>query len=281
MSDRPYRPDDGSDDLDVTQRGSSPTQRVPIPPPPTEGRGHVRMTNDRYGSSERPRPRTSDYTVPTPAVDEPPSGAAVRRAQRRVRRKSDSGLFLPAWSVAAMLVVVLAVAAGIIFIVVSLGGGVASSGEPRVMIITAIPSETPAVAAQPDALPTLPANNAVALNATAEDPNALPTFALEGPVLPTIVLTQPPLDIGVGTRVVVINVGASRLNVRESPGTGASILFQADVNDEFDVIGGPETTSSSGNTLTWWQLRNVSNPGQTGWAVDNDGQQDVLEVMQP
>ena len=47
------------------------------------------------------------------------------------------------------------------------------------------------------------------------------------------------------------------------------------------MIAGPETTTASGNTLPWWQLRGVNNPSQTGWAVDNDGQQDVLEVVQP
>src|SRR5688572_10885403 len=107
MSDRSYRPPgDEPDDLDLTQRTSSPTERVPpIPPPPT-GRGHVRVTHDRYGSGEQPRPRTDEFTVPTPAVGDPPVGAAARRAQRRVRRKSDSGLFLPAWSVLAMVVIV-------------------------------------------------------------------------------------------------------------------------------------------------------------------------------
>lgn len=279
MSDRSYRPPgDDADDLDMTQRGSTPTERVPIPPPPT-GRGHVRVTHDRYGTGEQPRNRTGEFTVPTTPVVEEPGSAAVRRAQRRVRRKSDSGLFLPAWSVLAMIVIVFAVAAVLVFAVLSLGGGMPESGEPRVLIITAVPSDTPHVQAQADALPTLPSNDAF-LSATA-DPGALPTFALDGPLLPTIVLTQPPLDIGVGTRVVVINVGASRLNVRQAPGTNASILFQANVNDTFDVIGGPEDTTTSGNVLRWWQLRSVSNPSQTGWAVENDGQQDVLEVVQP
>ena len=275
MSDRPFRPDDDPADFDVTQPTARPTERIGIPPPPPSGRGHVRLANDRYGTGERPRPRTDDFTVPTPAVDEPAAGAAVRRAQRRVRRKSDSGLFLPAWSVLAMIVIVLAVAGVIIFVVVSLGGGVPPAGEPRVMIITAVPSETPLAQELPDTLPTLPSQSAAD-----STPGALPTFALEGPVLPTIALTQPPVRIEVGRQVVVINVGASRLNVRQSAGTAASILFQANVGEVFDVIAGPETTTNSGNTLTWWQLRNVSNPSQTGWAVDNDGEQDVLEVAQ-
>jgi hypothetical protein len=280
MSDRSYRPpDDDPADFDATQRTSSPTERMSIPPPPS-GRGHVRMANDRYGTGEAPRPRTDDYTVPAPAAAEPPPGAAVRRARRRVQRKSDSGLFLPAWSVLAMLVIVLAVAGVLIFVVVSLGGTTPAAGDPRVMIITAVPSETPLAQALPDELPTLPVS-ALAQQSSSGTPGALPTFALEGPVLPTVVLTQAPARIEVGRRVVVINVGASRLNVRESPGTAASILFQANVGDTFDIIGGPETTTSSGNTLTWWQLRSVSNPGQSGWAVDNDGEQDVLEVAQP
>ena len=279
MDDRPYRPDDDPADFDVTQPTTNPTERIGIPPPPPSGRGHVRLANDRYGAGERPRPRTDEFTVPTPAVEEPPVGAAGRRARRRVQRKSDSGLFLPAWSVLAMIVIVLAVAGVIIFIVVSLGGGIPAAGEPRVMIITAAPSETPLAQALPDVLPTLPGQSA-APDAAGSTPGALPTFALAGPVLPTVALTQAPQRIEVGRQVVVINVGASRLNVRESAGTSASILFQANVGDVFDVIAGPETTTSSGNTLTWWQLRKVSNPSQTGWAVDNDGEQDVLEVAQ-
>lgn len=275
MSDRFYRPQDDDDHLNETQLGSTPTERMPIPPPPT-GRGHVQVTTDRYGTSERPRQRTGEFV--TPPSDAPPSPAAVRRAQRRVQRKSNSGLFLPAWSVLAMIVVTLAVAGVIIAVVVSMGGGMPESGEPRVMIITAVPSETPL------AQPTQPIPGALALPdtnaAAAGTPGALPTFALEGPLLPTVALTSAPQRIEVGSRVVIINVGASRLNVRQSAGTAAPVLFQANVNDTFDIIGGPETTTNSGNTLTWWQLRGVSNPTQTGWAVQNDGQQDVMEVVQ-
>jgi hypothetical protein len=278
MSDRFYRPNDNDDNdhLDETQLGSAPTGRMPIPPPPT-GRGHVQVTNDRYGTSERPRQRTGEFAAPPPS-DAPPSPAAVRRAQRRVQRKSDSGLFLPAWSVLAMIVVTLAVAGVIIAVVVSMGGGMPDSGEPRVMIITAVPSETPMVQ------PTQPIPGGVALPdsnaAAAGTPGALPTFALDGPLLPTVAVTSAPQRIEVGSRVVIINVGASRLNVRQSAGTTASVLFQANVNDTFDIIGGPETTNVSGNTLTWWQLRGVNNPTQIGWAVENDGQQDVMEVVQ-
>ncbi|MFO7322685.1 MAG: SH3 domain-containing protein [Chloroflexota bacterium] len=268
MPDRPYRPDADPADLDSTQRNPMPTRPMSIPPPPPTGeRGHVRVATDRELRREQ---RQADAF----RASETLSPAEQRRARRRVQQRKDSGLFLPAWSVALMLVIVVALAGAIVFLVISLGGNAGVGGEPRIVIITAVPSETPVVSAQQDdALPALPAVQV--------QPDALPTFVLEGPLLPTTALTPTPTSITVGATVEVINVGLSRLNVRENAGTSSRILFQANVGDRFVVIGGPQTTNESGSTLTWWNLRGVNDPTQTGWAVENDGQQDVLRVIAP
>lgn len=271
MPDRPFRPDLEPADLDSTQRNPMPTRPMPpIPPPPPAGeRGHVRATTDREARRER---RQTDAF----GAAETLSPAEQRRARRRVQQKRDSGLFLPAWSVALMLLIVVAIAGFIVYLVLSLGGNEGFSAEPRVLVITAVPSETPLAGPEDNTLPALPA-----IQGQQGQPAALPTFALEGPLLPTTALTPTPSSITVGSTVQVVNVAQSKLNVRESAGTSARIVYQASVGDRFEVIGGPQTTNESGTSLTWWNLRGIANSALTGWAVQNDGQQDVLAVAAP
>ncbi len=265
----PYRPDDDPMDLDSTQPNPTPTQPYspqphlpPAPAPPSGSRGHVRATNTR----RRRDKRKNDEARPLVVSDDEAMIAAERRSRRRVRTRGDSGLYLPAWSVMLMLVAVFAIAALIVFLVVYLGGNAAPGGEPRVVIITAVPSDTPAAGADAAALPTLD------LGSNASGP--LPTFALEGPLLPTIPVSPTPTRINIGSTVRVVNVGTTGLSVREAAGTTNERLFVAQEGDTFLIIDGPESIDN----LTWWRLRASDNTERIGWAVENDGEQDVLEV---
>ena len=62
--------------------------------------------------------------------------------RKRPDRKT-SGLYLPAWSIAAMLLIVIAIVVALVTLLITLGGGTPASGDPRVVIITAVPTETP------------------------------------------------------------------------------------------------------------------------------------------
>jgi len=72
------------------------------------------------------------------------------------------------------------------------------------------------------------------------------------------------LELRVGATIEVIDVGTAGLNVRDGAGTAFRVQFIAREGSRFELIGGPEEA----NDFTWWQLRGVDNPDQTGWAVD-------------
>lgn len=268
MVEPPYNYGDDTADLDRTQPGvpppRRPTDRFPPPPP---GGGHVRPRGPERARDRRDRKaekRKPDHSTATMSDDQI---AAARRARHRVTRpRRDSGLYLPAWSVVAMLIVVFGVAAGIILIVYTLGGNASPGGEPRVIIVSAVPS--PTIVGAPQA----------AVNSTL-DPNAtagpMPTFALEGPILPTVFISPTPPRISIGQTVQVINVGTDGLNVRTQPGLSGEVQFRAAEGDTFLVIDGPQTADG----LTWWRIRVSDNAQRLGWAVENTGDIDVLQVV--
>jgi hypothetical protein len=204
-------------------------------------------------------------------MTQPDANPPPRRQPPPNRR--DSGLYLPAWSVAAMLVVVLTLAGGIILLVYSLGGRAAPAGAPRVEIITAVPSTTPLPPEPGEIVVLLPTPTAFAPGAAIE----VPAFQLEGPALPTANISPTPDTIAVGKIVEVINVGESELNVRSDAGTSNGIVFTSPEGTAFEVINGPK----SADGLIWWNVRLVANPSQVGWAAENNGEQDLLRVAPP
>jgi hypothetical protein len=177
-----------------------------------------------------------------------------RRDRTRKRKTSDrstSALYLPAWSVGLMLLLVFGIVASIVTLVFTLGGQNAPGGEPRIIIITAEPSDmpsAPATATVPgvEALPSFQA--------------PLPTFGLEGPTLPPVILTSTPIAITIGATVIV-NVDG--LNIRSAAGTENDVETFASEGDRFVVIAGPEQASN----LTWWQIQDPDDPSIVGWAA--------------
>ena len=173
--------------------------------------------------------------------------------KRKLKDRSSSPLYLPAWSVGLMLLLVFGIVAATVTLVITLGGQNAPGGEPRIIIITAQPSSTPAPTTE--ITPTAP--NVEPLPSFQAP---LPTFGLEGPTLIPIILSPTPVSITVGATVIV-NVDG--LNVRSAAGTGNSVVTFANSGDRFTVVGGPEGASN----LTWWQLQSQDDPSITGWAA--------------
>src|SRR5690242_3843396 len=109
MPDRPILPNGNPADLDSTQ----PNPPASIPPPPhlPHGTGHVqpRLPERRRGGRKEKRKNEERIAQPTSDMPLPP-----RRHQPRQQNPSDSGLYLPAWSVLLMLVVVFGIAGFIV-----------------------------------------------------------------------------------------------------------------------------------------------------------------------
>lgn len=192
--------------------------------------------------------------------------SAVSETPRKRKRneRGSSPFYLPAWSVALMLLLVFGIAAGIVTLVLMLGGQSTPGGEPRVIIITAAPSATS------DQPPT-PTGNPVTIQDTGSSGGTvpLPTFALEGPTLPPIILSPTPLSITMGSPVLV---NAEGLNVRPEPGLNNTPLFNAALGEGFTVVGGPLQAAG----LTWWEIQSPDNPSRRGWAAA-----DYLDVFAP
>lgn len=172
-----------------------------------------------------------------------------------------SGLYLPLWSVALMILIVVAIAAGIIALVIELGGPAnLTSREPRIVIITVEPTSLSQEAlVTPTALSILTRQPAESLTLTG------PTLA------PTSTYTPTPAVIAVGSSVVVVGEGG--VNVRSGPSRSDGVVAVANQGDRFTVIGGPEEADG----LTFWELR--SEDGVSGWAAEGDGAQKLLEVV--
>jgi hypothetical protein len=216
--------------------GNMPPQRTPtqrVAPPAVSGEGHVRQT---------------------------PGAPVQRKGKARARR--DSGFYLPLWSLALMLVIVLGLSFSIVVLVVSLGSqNVPSNTEPQFIIITAAsptptPPDNPAILATP----TLP-----------PEFDTQPDFSLEGPTLEPVRFTPTPLQIAVGVTVMVV-APESGLNVRSAAGINNEILFVAPDQQLLTVIGGPTQADS----LTWWEVQDPSDPSSRGWAAGT-----YLEVVSP
>jgi len=210
------------------------TNRIPSPPSHQDGTQPIRPVTERQ---------------PTVAIPPPPSRSAYPRLEPGQVEKRRSGFYLPAWSIALMLVTVVFVAGAMIGGVMLLGGGIAPEQPPQIIIVTAPPTPTPegGVTATPAIL--LPA---------VVTPGAFPTFALEGPTLPPIVLTPTPRQITIGATVAVTedNVrlrGGAGINQREIELLRAGMLFR--------IIGGPQMA----NAMSWWQVEDLSDPTRTGW----------------
>lgn len=251
MSDKIHPPDDEYQphDPDDTRPFVPINVTRNLPPPPATGE-HVRLQG---GTRRKDKRKRGDELLPP--------------SQRSARSRRDSGLYLPVWSILLMLMLVVGIAFTIVLLVYALGGKTAPGGAPRVVIITAFPSNTPSVEMDPTlAAPTLAAE--------VERLGAVPAFSLEGPMLPTVALTPTREALSINKRVRVVNVGLNGLRVRPEPGIANRELFIAAEGETFDIIDGPENADG----LTWWRVQDPRDRNRAGWAAENDGTQDTLAV---
>jgi hypothetical protein len=189
-----------------------------------------------------------------------PTNPYPRRTAKTPLSRRDSGLYLPWWSLALMLIGVLAASFLVVVVVVSLGGSsLPISKEPRIIIVTAPPTQ-PGSASQNNNAPSAPGTELLS------GQNAPASAALDGPTLPAVIFTATPQTITVGINVIVAGIDGDELNVRDTAGVlGTNVLFRLREGTLLTVVEGP--TQADG--FTWWRVQNPSNPSQVGWAVAN------------
>lgn len=199
-----------------------------------------------------------------PEQDNRPPGYVPYGPRKRKKKPERSGLYLPLWSVALMLMTVLALAGGVILLVIYFGGpAYVAGGDPQIVIITAAATQT----SQQPPIAQLTTNASFS-------PATQPAVALtlEGPTLvPTSTATPTPDVIAIGKQVIVI--GAGGVNVRSAAGTTNTVNFVSQPDAVLMVIDGPQQVEN----LNWWQVQDET--GRTGWAAENDGQQDLLATL--
>lgn len=215
-------------------------------------------------------PQEPPVFLPEERQPEPLLASAPRK--RKPAGDQDSVFYMPLWAVMLTFVAVFGAAACLAVAVIGLGGRATFlAGEPDVVVLSAVPSETPeggllALVASPTVpLITLPTQGPA------------PEVIFQGPTLaPTLTPTSTPAVIAVGARVEVVNRAGS--NVRETPGTDNTanrVLRVVNFGHVFEIIAGPQQA----NGLTFWQVRDPQN-GQTGWIAEYDGQSQILRVME-
>jgi hypothetical protein len=180
--------------------------------------------------------------------------------------RRNNPLHVPVWSVLLMLTMVAGCVGLTVLAVVALGGRVPPAAAPRFVILTAGATLVPQITIPPLATPTLPALQ----------PQIASGMMLTGPTLvpvPTNTPSPTPApEITIGAFVLVI--GDRGMNVRSGPGTESTVVRVVDPGSEFIIVDGPQEA----NGLRWWLI--ASRDGSfSGWAADNDGTTDLLEVI--
>ncbi len=245
-------------DDDQFSEETAPTdpQRTRTPMP--EDTGKLQRTTPMRA---RPPAATGTGRHVQPIPGQQPRAVPPPRYGPRPPRRPDasgSGLYLPWWSLALMLVGVLVVSFGLVALVYLLGNptGTVDSATPIIRIITAEP--TSATAQQ---LPTAqsPATQVVTGG------SAPSSLALDGPTLEAVQFTPTPAPIAVGIQIAVEGVNENMLNVRQAPGISNAVVFRAEEESVFMIAEGP--TQADG--FTWWRLQDPNDPTRSGWAVAN------------
>ena len=244
----------------IVENDSDAETRAVATPSPAPSR-YPRPTR----SSRRATPQSKSRTTASRQTSGGQTGRPLPpRAHRRgtARARRDSGLYLPLWSLALMLFLVMLTVAGIIILIIGLGGKTTPENAPVILIVhSPAPTTRPATFPISPATPTIPPYAQIIMNR-----HPVVTLALTGPTLPPQQITATPRRIAIGESIIVVDVGTQQLNVRDNAGViGTSIIFLAPEGTIFTVIDGPLQVDG----LLWWKIQNPNDPSQTGWAASN------------
>ncbi len=240
---------------------AAPPQQIPQRQSRTRAQAAQRKVQQRQ-SGQRPGTRRQ-YSSQRASAAPPPPAPVQQVPAGRVRQpvpRSQSGLYLPWWSLVIMVGTVGVVAFGLLYAFTELSEPVTLGDQlPRIQVVTSTPtlsqdfasSSGQAAAPQDGAWPTA-------------IPQAQPSATVP---LPTPISTQtlPPGNFVIGTRVQVVGVDTAGLNVRAAPGTAGTVQFRAEEGAVFAIVDGPQDVDG----YEWWKLEDPDNPARGGWAARN------------
>lgn len=228
---------------------------------PREDTQHIEQTGAIPQPVRQQPPPQGGHVQPMPnqRLPRPPQNRYAPRPHRQKAGTSESGLYLPWWSLALMLVAVLVVSFGLVGIVYFLRNseGIFAEPTPIIRIITAVPTDVPQAAQVTFGA----ASTQIIAGGTSPS-----NLSLSGPTLAPVQLTPTPIAITLNSLVAVQGVDEDKLNVRDTAAVnGSTVLFRADEGEQFRVVEGP----LQGDGFTWWRVQDPTNPSRSGWAVAN------------
>jgi hypothetical protein len=242
---------------DATERAERTRPVVP-PLPPTGAKPGSRRPSTARPGYRPPETAASPPPAAYPVQPYPPAPPPRRRRQPRPVSPSESGLYLPWWSLVIMVAVVGMVAFGLLFAFTALSQPQTPGDQaPRVQVITSQPTLSQDFAAESGA-PAQPQYWPTPI------PQALPTATVPLPT-PIPRPSLPPGQFDIGASVQVVGVDVNGLNVRTAPGYTGTRLFLAMEQEIFVIVGGPQNADD----LEWWKIQDPDDPARTGWAARN------------
>lgn len=235
----------------------------------------ARLPGARAAAGRPPAPNANRQAPQRRSTRQPPRSYAGRAGAARVpaavppaqpspnvpslSMPSQSGLYLPWWSLVVMVAVVGGLAFGLVLMFDEFSEPQTLGDQaPRIQVITSQPTLSQDFVDSGGSNPNQPQFW----------PTAIPQFQPEATVpLPTPQPSPslPPGDFAIGGRVSVVGVGASGLNVRSAPGYAGTPLFLAYEDDVFALVDGPQNADG----LEWWKLEDPNDPSRVGWAARN------------
>lgn len=235
---------------ELPRRGYESQPRPMAPPPPSP----LTTEQSQPKRVSRAAEQSARQTSPPPS-----SGASPARTRRRRPSKRDSGLYLPWWSLVILVVVAGVVSFGLLAAAMSFEGEPLGDQQPQVVIVTNANEATPFQAPNNNDQPLVPGSVSTTAPTT---PTAIVT-ATEAPALDT--------DCPFGQIVEVTGTGAVGLSIRSEPRQGDNIQTVAYDLENFRIIGGPVTTTSTvdGSDIIWCEVEGIDfdTDDRRGWAA--------------
>jgi hypothetical protein len=203
-------------------------------------------------------PRRQQGQVDPTRAHQPLETRSARRPPPPPPEPPSSGLTVPWWGFALVILAVAGLTCGLWGLVLMTRGtslvDVGPSPAPSFYIITATPTLGPD--------PNDPTNAPLAT-----DPVVPPTISFESS--PT-----PPggAPITIGSRVLVTGTEGQGVTVRQGPSISYTYIFIGQDGDVFIVQDGPREADG----YVWWEISDPNDPNRSGWLVE-----DYIIVIEP
>ncbi len=178
----------------------------------------------------------------------------ARRVYRRALRRARNPLRFSLRSLALVVVLALLTALAVAGLALSLRGESSRTATEPIIVVTAAPASS---------IDVRPTERAALGTQVILAPQTPANLVLTGPPIPTIILTDTPMPLAVGSLAQVVGVGNDELNVRNLPNRSSSkVLFRAAGGTKLQLIGGPLEADG----FIWWRVLDPQFEVE-GWAA--------------